>query len=127
MDMGRKRTVSDELPDNLTFDSHSGRYRYLNPETGKRSWVGADKAEAVQLAIEANVVLEARRVARSGPADLPTIGHGIDMYLLNVVPHKPWDTGTAKNAKHRLVVLRRALLMIVSWIEQRYGLNGRSE
>jgi hypothetical protein len=26
-----------------------------------------------------------------------------------------------------LVVLRRALLMIVSWIEQRYGLNGRSE
>jgi hypothetical protein len=26
-----------------------------------------------------------------------------------------------------LVVLRRALLMVCAWIEQRYGLNGRSE
>jgi len=109
MDMGRKRTVSDKLPDNLTFDSHSGRYRYHNTETDARPWVGTDRAKAIELAKQANIVLAARRVARSGPADLPTIGHGIDMYLLNVVPHKPWDTGTAKNAKFRLAVLRREM------------------
>lgn len=109
MSMGRKRTVSDGLPDNLTFDAHNGRYRYKNPETGKPSWVGTDREAACQLAREANIVLEARRIARATTDSLPTIGHGIDMYLRNVVPHKPWDAGTLENAKYRLAVIKRAM------------------
>lgn len=109
MDVGRKRTASEGLPPNLTFDRHSGRYRFENPDTGKRSWVGSDRAEAVQAALEANIVLEARRVARTGADHQPTIAHGIDMYIRNVVPHKPWDTGTQKNVLWRLGKIRRAM------------------
>ena len=109
MDVGRKRTASEGLPPNLTFDKHSGRYRFENPDSGKRSWVGSDRAAAVQAALEANIVLEARRVARTADDNLPTIAHGIDMYIRNVVPHKAWDTGTRKNASYRLAVIRQAL------------------
>lgn len=106
MDVGRKRTVSEGLPDNLYVDGDS--YRYVNPETGVRTRLGADRAKAIELAHKANLVLEARRLARQ-TAPQPTIAHGVDMYLENVVPHKPWDTGTAKNNRYRLAVIKREL------------------
>lgn len=106
MDMGRKRTVGEGLPDNLYPDGLG--YRYVHPVTGEKTRLGTDREKAVALAIKANLVLEARRLARQA-APQPTIGHGVDMYVENVVPHKPWDTGTAKNNAYRLAVIKREL------------------
>ena len=101
MDMGRKRTISDGLPPNLTIEGD--RYRYRNPETGERPWLGTDKAKAIEIAEKANLVLQVRRQAKGTPV---LMGYGIDMYIENVVPHKPWDTDTRKNAIYRLRALQ---------------------
>ena len=108
MDMGRRRTTSEGLPDGLTFDTRIGQYRYRNRETGKRSWVGADLERAVDMARKANLVLEARRqAAQRSPT--PTIAHGVELYLENVACRKPWSPGTRKNNELRLAVIRREL------------------
>ncbi len=106
MDVGRKRTSSEGLPENLYVEG--GRYRYRNPETGERKWLGPDRARAFELAQKANLVIAARRVALAAPVGV-TIGHGVAMYRENVVPQKPWDTGTKANHLYRLAVIERAM------------------
>ena len=106
MDVGRKRTTSAGLPENLYVEG--GRYRYRNPETGQRPWLGSDRDHAIELATKANLVLASRRLAKAAPTAI-TIGHGIDMYLENAVPGKPWDTGTERNARYRLAVIKAAM------------------
>jgi len=39
-----------DLPANLTYDKNSNRYRYRCPSSGKRTWIGADKSEAIAYA-----------------------------------------------------------------------------
>lgn len=49
MDMGRKRTVGEGLPDNLYPDGLG--YRYVHPVTGEKTRLGTDREKAVALAI----------------------------------------------------------------------------
>lgn len=107
MHMGRKRTTSSGLPPGLYQEGP--RFRYISPKTGKRKWLDTlDRDEAIRLAQTANLAIEALRADRSLPEAI-TIGHGIAMYLENVVPRKPWDTGTKKNALWRLDAIKRAM------------------
>lgn len=128
MDVGRQRTTSEGLPPNLYIEN--GRYRFRNPENGKRQWLGSDRAAAVELALKANIVIEERQVERN-PDVAPTIAHAIDMYLQNVVPTKPWDHGTRRNAIWKLRAIRtemgaRAIgstdrVFIGDWLNARGG------
>ena len=101
--MGRPTTTGTP---NLTCDD--GLYRWRNPTTGKRTSLGRDRAAAVAKAERANLALAALAAARAAP-DRNTIAFGIGMYAENVVPRKPWDTGTRRNAEHKLAVLKREM------------------
>lgn len=124
--MGRKRTISIGLPDNLTEDD--GRYRYAHPITGKRTRLGCDREKAIARAKKVNFVIEAMR-AKESPIDTLTLGHGIDRYIESVVPYKPWDTSTRKNALYKLHAIKRDLghkpivttdrVFLKSWIASR--------
>ena len=104
--MGRNKTTSSGLPDNLTVEGD--RYRYRNPETGKRAWLGSDRDKAIAVATAANRVLAARRQERlTAAGGVVTIGRVISGYRENVVPRKPWSTGTRANWEFRLNVLER--------------------
>lgn len=103
MNVGRQRTTSTGLPPNLYQEGE--RFRFRDPTTGRRTWLGTDRAAAVDLAQRANTALKARAAARQANPAI-TIGHAIDMYCANVVPTKPWDTGTRRNAVWRLRVLQ---------------------
>ena len=128
MNMGRQRTVSEGLPDNLHFDSFHQRYRYTNPETGERTWLSGDRTKSCELARKANTLLAARRAIQTAPGG-KTLEYGIDMYIENVVPHKAWDDGTRKNALFRLNAIKREIghryivtidrIFLKTWIDAR--------
>lgn len=107
-DMGRTKTTSSGLPENLTVEG--GRYRYRNPETGKRTSLGVDRKKAIEAATKVNRVLAARRQARlAAEGGAMTISAVIDGFMENVVPRKPWSPGTRANWTFRLAVLKREI------------------
>lgn len=91
------------LPNNLTFDRDSGRYRWVNPLTKERTWFGRDREKAVTRAEQANLairLMQAQREIARGAS--PTVAQVIDLYTENVVPSRPWGDRTRK---HRLIAL----------------------
>lgn len=118
------------LPDNLTYDQPSGRFRYRNPETGARTWFGRDRNVAIERARQANEAMRAIRAQRDTAAGLPpTVARVIDLYAVNVIPRKPWDDGTRKNHQFALQLYRREFggrlfgtvdrVFLADWLERR--------
>lgn len=86
-----------KLPDNLTFDIGSGRYRYRNPLTGKKKWFGRDKSVAVDRANLANKAIDIMRAKRDEMKHQPlTVNHVINQYCELSIPYKPWADSTLK-------------------------------
>ena len=96
------------LPPNLTLDQASGRYRFRDPRTGKRTWFGRDRATAIQRAQEANrglaILAASADAARMGT---PTIASTITLYQELVFPTKPWDDSTRANHLYALRLYTR--------------------
>jgi len=86
------------LPPNLTLDVQKGKFRYRSPLTGKRTWLGADRAAAISLAKKANCAVALKRQQR----DLaPTIGDVIDDML------DEWIIEQGFSANYRKIVIFR--------------------
>lgn len=92
---------------NLTLDKDSGRYRYRNPITGKRYWLGRDRIKAEARARAYNAEVAAILAARDTHTAVPTVNSVIEQYICNVVPGKPWDDGTKKNHLFALALYQR--------------------
>lgn len=124
--------VYDDLPDNLTFDRASGRYRYANPLTGKRTWFGRDKAEACRRAEIANTVVQTRRDQRAvGLGEPALIRYLVRLYRQTVLPGKPWDPSYRKNVECKLARIERELgdlpvslvdrVRLGDWLSKNFG------
>jgi len=106
MDMGRPRTPANaELPPNLS--ESDGRFRYRSPLDSIRRWVGSDREAAIRLAKDTNAVYAAIQAQRK--PGMVTVGQGVVFYRENVLPHKPWDTGTRKNEGWKLDAIEREI------------------
>jgi len=97
-----------KLPDNLTLDIDSGRFRYRNSLTGHRTWFGKNRETAITRAKQANRAIDAIRAQQQISRDVaPTVSNVIDLYIENRVPSMPWDDGTRKNHLFALALYRR--------------------
>src|SRR5690606_27794928 len=124
--------VYDDLPDNLTFDRASGRYRYANPLTGKRTRFGRAKAEACRRAEIANTVVQTRRDQRAvGLGEPALIRYLVRLYRQTVLPGKPWDPSYRKNVECKLARIERELgdlpvslvdrVRLGDWLSKNFG------
>ena len=118
------------LPPNLSVDKCTGRYRYRNPLTGKRQWVGKDKQHAIAKAELYNKAVELKRqqlmLEEQG---IPLMAYVIDMFISNVVPFKPWANSTRKNKVAALRLYKKEFgnrlfnsidrIFIADWLETR--------
>ena len=86
-----------KLVENLTFDIGSGRYRFRNPITGKRTWVGRDKIEAISRAEIANKAIALEKKIKLKRDGVITMDYVIRLYIELVVPGKPWEDSTRGN------------------------------
>ncbi len=86
------------LPHGLTYDSATGRYRYTDPITGKRPYVGRDREKAIERAEKLNALAELHKRG--------DIGNGVeavvDRYIRDRFPHMPWNDDTRTNHLYRL-------------------------
>jgi integrase len=110
-----------DLPDNLTYESARGLYRYRNPVTGKRTYLSNDRKACVRAAKELNQRLQ--------PADASLVdrvvggGQTFTMatyrYERDVMPDKRYSDKTAREQVIYLRKLRACALakMAVSQIE----------
>lgn len=124
------RPRKHKLPDNLTLDGSTGRYRYRSPLDGKRKWMGKDRDHAVEKAELLNRAAELKRqqmlLAEQGT---PLFSHVIDQFIANVVPFQPWVDSTKKNKLASLRMYRREFgdrllesidrIYIGHWLEDR--------
>lgn len=125
--MSRKRV--HRLPRNLSFDGESGRYRYRNPLTGERFWIGKSRMQAIAKANLYNKEVDALSAQQHARAAAPTVEEVVDLYISDVVPMKPWDDGTKKNHLFALAMYQREFAgtllptldrtRIGSWLAQR--------
>ena len=56
--MSRRKTTSIDLPPNTTFDKNRNLFRWRNPKSRKRFWIGSDKNKAIEIALKANLEIE---------------------------------------------------------------------
>ncbi len=94
-----------KLPKNLTLEKKSGNFRYRNPLTGKRTYFGKDRAEAIKRAEAANKVIALRKEKlKDEQVGSISVGHVIRLYTELIVPYKPWADSTRSN---KLIALRK--------------------
>lgn len=97
-----------KLPENLTLDVATNRFRYRNPLTGHRVYFGKDREKAIKRANQANQAVDAIRAQQRLSKDVaPTVSNVIDLYIENRVPSMPWDEGTRKNHLFALALYKR--------------------
>lgn len=118
-----------DLEPNLTFDEGSGRYRFRNPVTGKRTWFGRDKATANEKARKANLALRIMREQQRAGADPVTVSGVVDGFLASRAPQMPWSDGTRRNYEFKLEAIRREFgkrlfvgldrVVIADWLAER--------
>ena len=118
------------LPKYLSFHRQSGRYRWYNKLTGKRTWFGRDRVKAIERAKIANEVTQLREKQNELIAGMPiAVSHVIDMYIQNIVPGKPWKPRTRENHLSSLELYKREFgerrflatdrVFLADWINQR--------
>ena len=96
--------------DHFYFDKQSGRYKWINPLTGKPKWMGRDKDKAIEKAELFNQAVQLKLdEIEAEQQGLPSFSYVIDMYIINVVPHKPWADSTAKNNLASLRMYKREI------------------
>lgn len=102
--MSRRRTTSEGLPANLTFENTRGQFRYRNPLTGKRSYIGTDKDKAIERAQKTNLVVELKQRERSL---IPTFADIIDKMLDEWIYTQPWSVSYRKINITRLNAIKK--------------------
>lgn len=123
------KNIYEDLPKNLTFDKGSKRYRYRWPPTGKRTWLGSNKNEAIEKAKRLNVAAKLERDARVLNHVEPVFSEIIDSYIELQVPSMAWTDSTELNRLAQLNLYKKQLgrltlsqvdrLVIAKWIEKR--------
>ena len=98
------RKIYDGLPPNTTFDVQKGKYRYRNPLTGKRPWLGSDKNRAIELAKKANLAIVLKQ--QLSPL-VPTFGIVVNKMLDEWVYEQPWSDGYRKIIITRLKAINK--------------------
>lgn len=83
-----------DLPKNLTYDKQSERYRYRWARTGKRTWIGRDREQAIEYAERLNKAAEFERLQLIQKRVEPTLGDVIDLYLQLGMPEMPFAEST---------------------------------
>ncbi len=100
------RKWKHDLPDNLTLDESKGRYRYWHPIKKNRTWLGKDKAKAMQLATDFNLAIELqlqkRRIENGNPYK---VKHLVNLFRASAIHNEPWDDGTKRNYEFKLNVI----------------------
>ena len=111
--MARPRSARyRDLPDNLTFDTTRGVYRYRHPITKKRSYMSANKAECVRAAKRLNAML----MPASGDLVSRALGGGhtftmaVYKYEADRVPLEEWSAKTRSQYVSYLKKLRACSL-----------------
>lgn len=116
MDMPRK--VNEDFPRNLTFDPVNQKYRYRNPITGVRKWVGPDKDEAFEIANKANEAIA--EIEKQSRHDV-TFRAVVERMKCGWIDEQPWS------AAYKKIILFRLKAADTRWGPMVFTAIGRKE
>ena len=105
--MAPKYKKHDDLVKNLTFCNVSGRFRFRDPVTKKRFWLGRNKDAAIKKATKLNIgidlILEKKQLEEGAPH---TVRNIINLYLACEIDNKPWAKDTRYRFECRLKIIK---------------------
>ena len=99
-----------KLPDNLTFDKSLNGFRYRNPVTKERRWLGSDKDVAIRKAKKLNlaiqILLDKHQVDAGNPYCVRNI---INLFKATMLPYKPWAESYRYTFEKRIDIISEEL------------------